>query len=260
MLALIVGNGALPRAVAEAQDVPPLVCALAGHAPDGLPPDITFRVEHLGSLLRRLKRAGITRICLCGKVDRPDISLKRLDWRTALILPRMLKALTLGDDGALRIVIALFEAGGFGVEAAHVAAPDLLPPAGVLTAAPGSARVTEDARAGDAAIAAMGRADLGQACLVRHGVVLATETETGTDALIAGQGQAGAVLYKAPKPDQDRRADLPTIGPDTARNAVAAGLSGLVIEAGGVMVLDLPVVLGILDAAGLFLWVRERPV
>ncbi len=66
------------------------------------------------------------------------------------------------------------------------------------------------------------------------------------------------ILFKAPKPNQDRRADLPVIGTDTAMQAAEAGLAGIVIEAGGVMVLDLPGVIGILDAQKMFLWVRPK--
>ncbi|MEL6958372.1 MAG: UDP-2,3-diacylglucosamine diphosphatase LpxI [Pseudomonadota bacterium] len=65
----------------------------------------------------------------------------------------------------------------------------------------------------------------------------------------------GAFLYKAPKPGQLRVADMPTIGPETAMKAAEAGLSGIVIAEGGVMVLDLPQVLAILDGQGMFLWV-----
>jgi len=42
---------------------------------------------------------------------------------------------------------------------------------------------------------------------------------------------AGGVLVKAVKPDQDRRIDLPVIGPKTVHNAAAAGLAGIGIEA-----------------------------
>ena len=66
----------------------------------------------------------------------------------------------------------------------------------------------------------------------------------------------GGVLFKAPKPDQDRRVDLPTIGPETARGVVVAGLDGIVIADRGVMVLDQQKVRDTLDRAGLFLWVR----
>lgn len=67
---------------------------------------------------------------------------------------------------------------------------------------------------------------------------------------------AGAILFKAPKPDQDRRVDLPTIGPLTALRAAEAGLDGIVIESGGVMVIGLAQVIAILDAMDMFLWVR----
>ncbi|MEY8838512.1 UDP-2,3-diacylglucosamine diphosphatase LpxI, partial [Cribrihabitans sp. XS_ASV171] len=68
----------------------------------------------------------------------------------------------------------------------------------------------------------------------------------------------GGVLFKAPKPDQDRRVDLPAIGPETVSATVAAGLSGIVIEKGGVIVLDRAAVVADCDALGLFLMVRER--
>ncbi|MBY5932788.1 UDP-2,3-diacylglucosamine diphosphatase LpxI [Tateyamaria omphalii] len=67
---------------------------------------------------------------------------------------------------------------------------------------------------------------------------------------------SGGIFFKAPKPGQDRRIDLPTIGPSTARAAIAARLDGLVLEAGGVMVLDRGEVVRLLDEEGLFLWVR----
>ena len=68
------------------------------------------------------------------------------------------------------------------------------------------------------------------------------------------------LLFKAPKPGQERRMDLPAIGPDTVRQAEAAGLKGIVIETGGVMVLDAAEVIRRADEAGMFLWVRQRGV
>ncbi|ETX16632.1 phosphatidate cytidylyltransferase [Roseivivax halodurans JCM 10272] len=258
MLALIAGRGRLPRAVAEAQPEPPLVCALDGHRPEGLTPDLTFRIERLGGLMETLRRRGISRICLCGGVDRPTIRPSAFDWRTLLLVPRIRRALTRGDDGALRSIIALFEERGFTVIAAHEAAPDLLPPAGAPTTVQPDARA--EARLGDGVIAEMGRADLGQACVILGGGVIAREDDSGTDAMLRGLGPdaRGGVLYKAPKPDQDRRADLPTIGPETASGAIRAGLRGIVIEAGGVIVLDRAEVIRRLDQAGLWLWVRKR--
>lgn len=175
------------------------------------------------------------------------------------MLPAFRRALKRGDDGALRIVIGLLEAAGFEVVGAHEAAPDLLPPAGVLTRVQPGAAAIAAARLGDRVSLEQGARDFGQACVIRDGAVLAREDDAGTDAMIdALDGAVGGMLYKAEKPGQDHRADLPVVGPRTARGAVQAGLSGIVLVGGGVMTLDRAEMIEALDAAGLFLWVRER--
>ncbi len=48
----------------------------------------------------------------------------------------------------------------------------------------------------------------------------------------------------------------PAIGPHTVELAAAAGLSGIVLEAGGVLVLEREKVISACDRLGLFLWLR----
>ncbi len=257
MLALIAGTGDLPPALVARLSQRPLVCAMQGFAP-ALDVDLTFRLEQLGSFLADLTARGVTRICMAGAVKRPQIDPALIDAATMPLIPKVQAAMAKGDDGALRVIIALLEEAGFAVVAAHEIAPDLLPSAGVLTkvrpADPDAVTAADDC------LAALGAADQGQACIVAGGRVAMTEDQDGTDAMIAKAGQLpGGFLFKAPKPDQDRRADLPLIGPATAQAAARAGLAGIVIEAGGVMVLDLLEVLRVLDAHQMFLWVRPRP-
>ncbi|MDA7424259.1 LpxI family protein [Thalassococcus lentus] len=260
MLALIAGKGALPGAVAAAQPEPPLICALGSSPPDSVAPDRVFDLERLGGFMRWLRAQGVTHVCLCGAVSRPQVRWWRMDARTLFLLPRILKALRSGDDSALRIAISILEAGGFTVVAAHEAAPALLLQAGVPTVAKPDAEAEQAALQGDAVSIEQGQADLGQACVVAPGKTIAREDISGTDAMLVrlGAPARGAWFYKATKPGQDRRADLPVVGPDTARRAAEKGLAGLIIEAGGVMVLDAPKTLATLDQAGLSLWIRER--
>ena len=297
MLALIAGTGALPPALVARLGTPPLVCAMCGFEPS-LPVDIGFRLEHLGSFLAKLKKRGVTRICMAGAVRRPPVDPAEIDAATAPLVPRIQAALTQGDDGALRVFIGIMEEMGFTVVPAHDVAPDLLPRTGVLTKAGPASSHTADAFAGEECVRQMGLADSGQACVIRDGAVVLREDSQGTDAMLkkialpydtrpsasdpldwafevavdlAKEVKAwfakgiqrpddapGGILFKAPKPDQDRRADLPLIGPRTAMLAAEAGLDGIVVEAGGVMVLDLAAVRRILDAQGMFLWVRGR--
>ena len=260
-LALIAGRGALPGAVAGAVADAPLICALEGNPPDVLRPDRVIQLEKLGSFLNWLKRQGVSELCLCGGVDRPSLRWWRLDLATLALVPRIRRALSRGDDGALRIALDLFEEAGFRVLGAHEVAPELLMPPGTVGTRSGDAEAL--AALGDRVSTEQGRADLGQSCVLRGGQVVTREDDSGTDAMLAGLQQSegrDGILYKAPKPGQDRRVDLPTIGPDTVRGAARAGLAGIVIEAGGVIVLDQPEVTQRLAETGLFLWSRERRV
>ena len=97
----------------------------------------------------------------------------------------------------------------------------------------------------------------GQGCVVQQGIVLAVEAIEGTDAMLAPRRRAGrpgpgGVLVKLVKPGQDRRADLPTIGPRTI-DGRAAGLRGIAFEAGGTLFTDRAGCVARADAAGLFL-------
>jgi DUF1009 family protein len=304
MLALIAGTGGLPGALLArlgGQDV--LVCELDGfpaELPDGVE-CFAFRVERLGAFLAQLKARGVTQVCMAGAIRRPQLRLWAIGASTWPMVPRVLRAIRLGDDGLLREVVAIFEERGFAVVGAVELAPDLLPQPGVLTRAGPTGAHREDARRAEAVVAAMGQRDIGQACIMAGGAVAAREGRAGTDAMLRGLGSravapsgaapeseglvwpidlvgevvadaaewlsgearaglpaAGGLLFKAPKPGQERRVDLPVIGPGTVAGAMRVGLSGIVIEAGGVMVLDLPSVIAACDAAGLFLWVRPH--
>lgn len=261
MLALLAGRGTLPDAIAAAQDGRVIVCALESDPPDRLDVEIWYRIETLGSLLEALKAEGVDRICTAGAIGRPQIDPGAIDAATLPLVPVLTAALQAGDDGALRALIGIFENAGFRMVAAHEAAPDLLLAPGVPTAAQPADSHRADAARGAEIVSAMAAVDIGQACAVLNGQALAVEGMFGTDWMLAGLADRpdgrGGLLFKAPKPGQDRRADLPTIGPETVRAAADAGLEGIVIEAGGVIVLDRPGVIAACDRLGMFLWARE---
>ncbi|WP_116132030.1 LpxI family protein [Tropicimonas sp. IMCC34043] len=266
MLALIAGEGRLPQILAERLRAEGRDMAVCAYAPEGGVPegaDLAFRLETLGSLLKKLQKRGATEVCFAGAIRRPKFDPKKLDLATAPLVPRFLSALGKGDDGALRVVLELFESRGMTVRGAHQILPELLPQAGVPTIAQPDEAAKADAARAEAIVSALSVADVGQACVVARRQALAIEAMPGTDRMLASLARdraglpEGGILYKAPKAGQDRRVDLPVIGPETIEGAATAGLSGVVIEAAGVMVLDHRAVIAAADAAGLFLWVRE---
>ncbi|NOE17193.1 UDP-2,3-diacylglucosamine diphosphatase LpxI [Ruegeria atlantica] len=264
MLALIAGTGALPTEVVAHLTERPLICAMEGFLPDTLSADVVFPLEQLGSFIADLKARGVTDICLAGAVRRPPIDPSRIDAATLPLVPIIQKAILSGDDGALRAVIGILEGAGLTLRAAHEIAPGLLPPVGCLTEAQPSDADMADADRAAGILRAMGAADTGQACAVSKGQALAIEGVFGTAWMLQSLTQrpdaGGGILFKGPKPDQDRRADLPAIGPETVTDTVAAGLSGIVLEKGGVLVLEKERVIAECNRLGLFLYIRERAV
>lgn len=263
--AIIAGQGRLPSALAAAMPRPPLVAALDGFSPEALTVDLTFRVERLVPFLRALERDGIGQVIFAGAVTRPRLDPGLLDPATAELLPRLMAAMAAGDDATLRVVIELFEEFGFAVAGVEDVAPALLPGAGVLAGAV-TPRDEADAVRAEAIVAALGAVDVGQGAVVVQGLCLGVEALPGTDALLAqvagidglrpDPARGKGVFYKAAKPGQDRRIDLPTLGPETLRGVAAAGLGGLVFQAGSVICLDLAEMKRLAAEHGLFLWAR----
>lgn len=262
--AIIAGQGALPEILAGAlrtAGAPFVLAGIDGFAPEGC--DIVFRLERLIPFLDALHDRGVERVVFAGALHRPRLDPALFDPRTAALVPRFLAAMQGGDDAALRVVIALFEEKGFSVVGATDLAPDLLPGAGVLGRVAPDAAAERDAARAARIVAALGAVDVGQAAVVARGICLGVEAIAGTDALLdavaalPGPLRAGAragLIYKAPKPGQDRRIDLPALGPETVTRAHAAGLAGVAFQPGGVMLLDRGATVARADSLGLFLW------
>jgi DUF1009 family protein len=272
-LAIVAGRGALPRLIAEEcarNGRPYCVVIFEGVTMDWIAghPAVHAAFEKPGRLFARLRSADCGAVTFAGGIVRPKLRPLRFDLTMWRLAPRLLGAVRAGDDSTLRAVAAVFETAGFRVEAPQALLPHLPPAAGVLSRALPSERDRADAARAAGIVAALGAAVVGQAGVVAQGICLGLESFHGTDMLLdfvarTGDGfrsdPAGArgVLFKGPKPGQDRRVDLPAIGPDTVRAAAAAGLAGVVVEADGVMILDQVATVAAADAAGLFLWARE---
>lgn len=274
-LGLIAGGGNLPVEIAEhcqRSGRPLFVIRLKGFAGDGLEPYAGAEVglAELGKCFKALKRAGCRSVCLAGNVARPDFATLMPDLRGLAALPTAIAAARKGDDALLRMLVGEFEKEGFAVEGAHEVMDDLSLGAGPLgRIEPGLESAADIRQALDVA-RAIGRLDAGQAAVVCRGLVLGLEAAEGTDALLARvadlpealRGRPGApagVLAKAPKPIQEKRVDLPTIGPATVEGVARAGLAGIVGEAGHLLVLDREAVTALADELGVFILGVEAP-
>ncbi|MEQ8586214.1 MAG: UDP-2,3-diacylglucosamine diphosphatase LpxI [Thalassobaculaceae bacterium] len=262
-LGILAGGGSLPRRIAEtARDAgrPVFVIAFDGQTDpatvDGLP-HAWMRLGATTKTLQALHAAGCGEVVMAGPMKRPALSSLGLDLRSTAAIARA-GARVFGDDGLLSLIVEEMERDGFTVIGIEDVLGGYLAPSGTLTAIAPDDRALADARRGIATLSILARADIGQAVVVQEGLVLAVEAVEGTDAMIARAGSlrreaAAPVLIKGRKLGQNDRVDRPTVGPATVAAAGAAGLAGIVIEAGQTLIVDRPATVAAADAAGLFL-------
>ncbi len=274
-LGLIAGGGALPVHLVDA-------CVAAGRpfhiiALKGMTDPVLETHPHtwcglgtVGHTVSVLKETGCGAICMAGIVRRPNFSDLKLDLLGTRLLPRALKAARGGDDGLLRFLVEIFEERGFRVEGADDVMGGLLAPEGPLGAHTPDEDTRKDIDLAWQVATRLGEFDIAQGAVVVRGLVLAVEAAEGTDAMLArcadlpaplrGSAEAPAgVLVKRPKPGQERRLDLPTIGVQTVERAAKAGLAGIGIAAGGSLVLDRKAVVEAADRLGLFVMGIKAP-
>ncbi len=275
-LGLIAGGGTLPLEIAqhcEQAGRPLFIVRLKGFAGPELTgfPGADIGVAEIGKCIKALKRAGCQAVCLVGNVSRPDFKSLKPDLKGLTLLPAVISAARKGDDALLRVILDAFAREGFAIEGAHEAKSDLTLGAGPLgRILPGPEHQADIERALHVA-REIGRLDIGQGAVVCDGLVLAVEAQEGTDAMLrrvahdvspSVRGQPGAyrgVIAKAPKPIQESRIDMPTMGLATVRGAATAGLAGIVGEAGRLLVLDREAVIALADELGLFIIGIEPP-
>jgi DUF1009 family protein len=270
-LGVIAGVGELPFRLAQhakATNQGVFVLGLKGFAYPGLYREFDFAeaaMGEIGKAIKILKDAGCEDVVFAGTVSRPDLATLHFDMRGALLLPELVVAASKGDDALLRVVLGAFEKAGFNIVAAEDVLETLLAAdAGPIGGLSPSEKDWTDIRAAAKAAEVIGLQDIGQGAVARDGAVIATETQAGTDSMLRDLSTSSShktrsgVLVKRPKPQQERRIDLPTIGEATVLNAYHAGLAGIAIEAGGSLVINRERVALCADRYSLFVYAFRR--
>lgn len=269
-LGIIAGLGELPVQVAEAalergQGV--YVLRLKGFEEAALErfPGEVSGIAEIGKAFKAFRNAGCQQICFAGIVKRPDFKALKPDMKGMSLLPKAIAAARKGDDALLTFMISVFEDEGFEIIGADAAAGRLEAPEGLLAGPQPSDTEMDDLRKAAHVAREIGRLDIGQGAIVANGLVLCVEAQEGTDEMLkrcaslpleirGSDTERLGVLVKCPKPQQERRIDLPTIGKKTLDGAAAAGLAGIGYEAGGALIVDVDTVKAHAEALGLFLY------
>jgi UDP-2,3-diacylglucosamine hydrolase len=269
-LAIICGGGSFPGAVAEAvvrQGRRPVLFGVKGWAA----PEVIEKYAHhwivigqIGHFFRLARSENCSDVLLIGSLLRPPIKQLGLDWQTIKLMPRLIRAYRGGDDRLLGGIVKMAEDAGFRIVGLDEVAPEVFVSAGVLGQFQPSAENNADIVRGLETIRALGPFDVGQAAVVANNQVLAVEAAEGTDNMITRIAElrrqrrvasppGTGVLVKAPKPGQDRRFDLPSIGPRTVENVANAGLAGIAVSAGSTIIAEAAETIAAANRARIFI-------
>lgn len=266
-IGLIAGAGRLPALVAQglrARGGPVFAVGFAGQYEQDLPGLCDrFRAVglfRLGQWARVLRSYGVENAIMVGGVDKAKLMHDR--WRLARRAPdwrslRLWYGQLRHDRRSPALLAAVAdELARCGVTLIDSTSPiaEHLADAGVMTRRRPSAGQRADVDFAWPVLLASARLGVGQALAVREKDVIAVEAAEGTNRMIQRAGalcsRGGWTLLKGAGPTHDRRADVPTIGPDTIRALADAGAGCAALEAGGVIILDKPETLALADRLG----------
>lgn len=253
-LGIIAGAGAFPAAVADSALAAGravhliLLKGIADRSLERYPHD-WIGIGQIGRIMATGRRTGCQDIVMIGSLVRPNMFTTLPDLGALRYVPEFVRLYRGGDNHLLSGIARIFEGEGFRLVGAHEVAPELLMPHGVLAGPTLGPADRDDIDHALRAIAALGPFDVGQAVIIADRQIVAVEGAEGTDGLIdrfRAMREAGRIrwlgrkgfLVKSPKPDQDRRIDLPAVGPATVERAIGAKLRGIAVLAGSTLMIE----------------------
>lgn len=247
-IGIIAGNGVYPETfIAAARAREPgtrLVLAAFENETKTATADLAdastwLRVGQLGKLIKFFRAEGATEAIMVGQIAPKNLFDLRPDVRTLMLLARIKERNAETLFGGIAEELAK---DGISLLPATTFLDDHLPGPGPVCGPAFSKRQLADAAFGFHIAKQTSALDIGQTVVVRHGTVLAVEAFEGTNACIRRGGELGrgkdVLLVKVSKPNQDFRFDVPVIGQQTIETCAAAGVCGIVIEAGRTLLLE----------------------
>lgn len=200
------------------------------------------RVGQLSKMIQFFVKQGIKQCVMVGQIAPKNLFDLRPDLRTLFMMAKLKKR---NAETLFGAIAAELEKDGIELLPATTFLEDDMPTPGMVIGPKLKSRRWEDAAFGFEIAKASSNLDIGQTVIVKNGTVLAVEAFEGTnDAIKRGGalGKGNSTMVKVSKLNQDMRFDVPVIGPDTIKNAAAAGVDVIAVEAGMTLILGRDVV------------------
>jgi DUF1009 family protein len=256
-LGLIAGEGELPAVMARNASLKGLEVVVISVC-DEIDPEVAglasrihrVDLDEISEAVEILRKEGISEVAMIGKVWRKETyrsdvkeAIERIAWSEE----------DRADTSLLSAFVKNLGQAGISVANQLEYLGDAVPERGILGHLEPSPAEWDDISFGFKKANAISEAGIGQTVIVKNLSVVAVEAAEGTDEAIsrAGRLARGCVVVKVAWQDQDRRFDIPTVGPDTINVMLEAGAGVLAIEAGRTIIVRREDTVAFADEAGI---------
>ena len=198
-------------------------------------------IGKFGEILNLIKSKKCKKVIFAGNIVKPRISNLRLDLKGVYYIPRIVKASKIGDAAILKELINILLENKIKVIKLNTYNPELTLTKGCYTKLKPSFIDKFTIKKGIKILNKSNSFNHVQALVINNHKIISFEKRKGTKDMlksIRNNNLQNKLLIKIPKPKQDLRVDLPTIGLDTLKDCRKANIKGIVLKAGQNIFLD----------------------
>ena len=191
-------------------------------------------IGQFGKIISILKSRECKKVIFAGKVAKPNFKSLKLDLKGIYYMPKIIKSSKLGDAAILKQIIKILRQEKIQTLNSNKFTPEISLSKGNYTIIKPNSFDKKDIKIGENALRKSGDFSYTQGAICRNNKIVAFEGRGGTQEMIKKIKKItklpSGILIKLPKPKQDLRVDLPTIGLDTLKQCKSAGLKGIVLK------------------------------
>ena len=191
-------------------------------------------IGQFGKIINILKENNCKKVLFAGKVNKPNLSKLKLDFKGIYYIPRIIKASKLGDAAILKEIVRILAQNKIKTENSLTFNSELSLKKGNYSNIKPNKQDQLDINKAIKTLNNLRQYNFSQGVVVRNQKVICIEGKGGTRKMLekskSRRFRNHGVLVKFPKKKQDLRIDLPTIGLKTFKQSKTAGLKGIIIK------------------------------
>ena len=188
-------------------------------------------IGKFGAIIDIIKKNKSNKVLFAGKIFKPNFLKLRLDFKSILHMPNIIKASKIGDAAIIKYIIKILKKEKIKVISSNYFNPEITLKSGLYT----NLKPTNDdilsIKKGVNFLNNLNSLNHVQAVVVNKDNILAKEGREGTKKMLSKIfDKSNGILIKFPKKKQDLRIDLPTVGLETLKDCKKFKIKGIVLK------------------------------